>query len=115
MVKMMGFILSLAFLATGFLGLTNLLPVFTTYPVLANIGAIILGILGLLILIYAGRGGETAHQKREHSQQKEENVQLRKEASDQSKREIEQLIKENEQQRNIIEQHALQNSSEKGI
>lgn len=122
MAKMTSFILSLVFLVTGFLGLTNLLPIFRTYPVLANIGSIVLGLLGLLILIYTGRSGETVHQRREHSQQIEENVQLRKEASDQSKmeseqlkREIDQLKKENEHQRNIIEQQALQNNSKKSI
>ncbi|HWQ78060.1 MAG TPA: hypothetical protein VN381_04550 [Anaerovoracaceae bacterium] len=119
MVRMTSFILSLAFLAIGLLGITNLLPVFRTYPVYANIGAIALGILGLLILIYARRGGETAAQSREHAQQRKENVQLRKETYDQSKRESEQLKKEieqlkagNEQQQKIIEQQALQNSRE---
>jgi cell shape-determining protein MreC len=104
---MTSFILSLAYLATGFLGITGLLPIYKTYPVLANTGAILLGILGLLILIYAGRSGETAQQRKEHSRQRAENVQLRKETSDQSKREreqlkeeIDQLKKENEQQRN---------------
>ena len=122
MVKITSFILSLAILAAGFLGLTKLLPIFVTYPVLANIGAIILGMLGLLILIYSGRGKETAHQRRENSQQREENIQLKKEASDQSKRENEQLKKdidqlrmENEQQRNMIEKQVLQNSIEKDI
>ncbi|WP_313183588.1 hypothetical protein [Lacrimispora sp.] len=111
MAKMMSFILSLAFLVIGFLGLTNLLPLFITYPVLANIGAIVLGILGLLILIYAGRGGEIARQRKENSQQREENEQIRlamsdqlKKENEQLKREIDQLKKENEQQRNTIEQ-----------
>lgn len=104
MVRMMNFIYSLAFLAAGFLGLTGLLPIFITYPVFANIGAILLGILGLLIMIYVRRSGETAHQKRENSKQREENAQLRNEMYDQSKeeneqlkREIAQLKKENEQ------------------
>jgi cell shape-determining protein MreC len=113
MVKMIGFVLSLALLVTGFLGLTDVLPIFVTYPVLANIGAIVLGILSLLILIYAGRGGEMARQRKENFQQREENVQLRKESSDQSKREIEQLKKENEQQRSTLEQQASQKSSKK--
>lgn len=117
MVRMTSFILSLVFLVTGFLGLTNLLPIFITYPVLANIGAIVLGILGLLIVIYVGRSGQTSEQKKERFQQREENVQLRKEASEQSKREseqlkkeIDQLKKENEQQRNIITRQSLQNN-----
>ncbi|MBN7771850.1 hypothetical protein [Clostridium aminobutyricum] len=119
MVRMTSFILSLAFLVMGFLGLTELLPIFKTYPVYANVGAIALGVLGLLIVLYVRRIGESAHQRRENSQQKKENVQLRKETYDQSKREIEQLKKdieqlkaENMQQRIMIEQHALQSNSE---
>lgn len=115
MIKITSFILSLILLITGFLGLTNLLPIFIAYPVLANIGAIVLGILFLLILIYTGRGGENARQRKENSKQREENVQLRKETSDQSKREIEQLKIENEQQRNVINQQAVHNSIEKDI
>lgn len=111
MAKMIGFILSLVFLVIGFLGLTNLLPLFITYPILANLGAIALGILGLLILIYAGRGGDVARQRKENSQQREENEKVRlamsdlsKRENEQLKREIEQLKKENEQQRNSINQ-----------
>lgn len=115
MVKLMSFILSLVYLVSGFLGITGLLPIYKTYPVLANMGTIVLGILGLLVLIYTGRGGETAHERKEHFQQREENAQLRKETFDQLKREIEQLRKENEQQRNMIEQQAFQNSSKNDI
>lgn len=118
MVRMTTFILSLAILVTGFLGLTNLLPIFITYPFLANVGAILLGILGLLVTIYVGKSGQTLTQKKERSQQKEENIQLRKETVNQLKTEINQLKKEtnqlkmeNEQQRNMIEQQISQNSS----
>lgn len=111
MVRLMNFIYSLAFLAAGFLGLTGLLPIFITYPVSANIGAIVLGALGLLIMIFVRRSGETVHQRREHSKQSEENVQLRnemynqsKEENEQLKREIDQLKKENERQRIMVKQ-----------
>lgn len=119
MVRLTTFILSLAFLIAGILGLTNLLPIFELYPVYANLGAIVLGILGMLIVIYVRRGGETAAQKRALAREREENERLRKEAAEQSKRETEQLrtdiaqlLIENEQQRNIIEQHTLHSSSE---
>ena len=63
MVRMMNLVYSLALLATGFLGLTGLQPIFITYPVSANIGAIVLGIMGLLIMIFVQRSGETGFRK----------------------------------------------------
>jgi hypothetical protein len=49
MAKAMGIILGLAFLALGILGLTGVVPMFTSDPNYVNIGEIVLGGLGLLV------------------------------------------------------------------
>ena len=52
MAKAMSIILGLAFLALGILGLTGLIPMFTSTLVYVNIGEIILGGLALLVGIF---------------------------------------------------------------
>jgi hypothetical protein len=49
MAKAMSIILGLAFLALGILGLTGVVPMFTSDPNYINIGEIVLGGIGLLI------------------------------------------------------------------
>jgi hypothetical protein len=52
MAKAMSIILGLAFLALGILGLTGIIPMFTSTLAYVNIGEIILGGLGLLAGIF---------------------------------------------------------------
>lgn len=49
MAKAMSVILGLVFLAMGILGITNMIPMFTSNPNYVNIGEIVLGGLGLII------------------------------------------------------------------
>ena len=119
MVRIMTFILSLVFLMVGFLGLTTLLPMLTTYPNLSNIGAMILAVLVMLVLIYARRNEGAQQQKIILSQERTENAQLRKETHDQSqkeseqlKAEISQLKEENSQLRDKLKQHSLQSNND---
>lgn len=53
MAKIMSVILGLLFLAMGILGITDLLPVFTSSPDYVNIGEVILGGLGLAIGVFS--------------------------------------------------------------
>ena len=55
MVKTMCIILGLAFLAMGILGITGLLPIFTSGLVYVNIGEIVLGGIGFVVGIFGGR------------------------------------------------------------
>jgi len=53
MTKTMCIILSLAFLALGILGITGVVPMFTSDPNYVNIGEIVLGGLGLLTGLFS--------------------------------------------------------------
>ena len=98
MAKTMNVILGLAFLALGILGLTGLVPMFTSDPVYVNIAEIILGGLGFIVGIYARSGGHI-RQVKQNKQQVKQNTQQGKENFEQQKKDNEQLRKENDQQR----------------
>jgi len=119
MAKTMSIILGLAFLALGILGITGMVPMFTSDPNYVNIGEIVLGGLGLLVGIYALQSRKYDQQTKDFSQQakdnsdrqqqeieqlKKENEQGRQDNVDRQQQEIEQLKKENEQQRQENEQ-----------
>jgi hypothetical protein len=53
MAKTMSILLGLAFLALGILGITGLVPMFTSDPNYVNIGEIVLGGIGLLIGLFS--------------------------------------------------------------
>jgi membrane protein involved in colicin uptake len=93
MAKTMCIILGLAFLALGILGITGVVPMFTSDPNYVNIGEIVLGGLGVLIGIYARQGRRYDQQTKEISRQTKDNI-------DRQRQENEQLKKENEQLRN---------------
>ena len=106
MVRTAGMVLSLAFLALGILGITGVIPMLTREPVYINIGEIVLGGLGLLVVIYAGQGGQNRLQRKEidkqriiNDQQRKEIDQQRQESYDLQRQEISEQKKENEQQR----------------
>ncbi|MGD9676988.1 MAG: hypothetical protein AB7V16_01320 [Vulcanibacillus sp.] len=108
MAKLTCVILGLALLALGIVGVTGFV-IDMTY---INIGAIVIGALGLLVGIYARQSKpdyrlktETATQKQEIEQQKKEidqhkkEIELHKKEIDQQKKEIEQQRKEIEEQK----------------
>lgn len=92
MAKTMSFILGVAFLVLGVLGITGLVPMFASDPYYVNVGEIILGGVGLLVGIYARQSTNYDRQKNEFSRQTKENT-------DWQRKENEQLKKENEQGR----------------
>lgn len=53
MAKAMSVILGLVFLAMGILGITNLMPMFTSDPIYVNIAEMILGGLGVLTGVFS--------------------------------------------------------------
>jgi hypothetical protein len=105
MAKTMCVILGLAFLALGILGITGVVPMFTSEPYYINIGEIILGGLGLLVGIYARQGMHYDRQKNDFSRQTKENTDWQRKENDQLKKENEQGRKDNiERQQQEIEQ-----------
>lgn len=117
MAKTMSVILGLAFLALGVLGITSVVPMFTSDPNYINITEIILGALGLLVGIYAPQSTKYDRQTKDSfSQQRQEIEQLKKE-NEQFKKENEQRVKdsidrqqqENEQLRQQLEQQKQEN------
>jgi hypothetical protein len=82
----MSIILGLAFLALGVLGVTGLVPMFTSDPSYVNIGEIVLGALGLLVGIYARQSRKYNQQAKDFSlqtkgicyRQSQENERLRR-------------------------------------
>jgi len=53
MAKAMSVILGLVFLAMGILGITNRMPMFTSYPNYINIAQIVLGGFGVLAGVFS--------------------------------------------------------------
>lgn len=104
MVKATCVVLGLVFLALGILGITGVVPMFSSDPIYVNMGEIVLGAMGLLVGIYAQQKRENSQQRKENSEQKKENFQLRKEKDDRQKNENDQLRKDNELQRKVNEQ-----------
>lgn len=92
MAKTMSFILGVAFLVLGILGITGLVPMFASDPYYVNVGEIVLGGLGLLVGIYARQGTNYDRQKNDFSRQTKDNT-------DWQRKENEQLKRENEQSR----------------
>lgn len=86
MAKTMCFILGLALLALGILGITGVVPMFTSDPNYVNIGEIILGGLGLLVGIYTRQSTKYDRQQNDFSRQT-------KESSDRQRQENEKLSK----------------------
>lgn len=117
MAKTMCLILGLAFLTLGILGMTGLVPMFTSDPNYVNIGEIILGSLGLLVGIYARQSIKYDQQTKDFSsqikdnsdRQRLENDQLRKENDQGRKDNIERQQQENEQLRRQLEQQKIEN------
>lgn len=99
MAKTTSVILGLAFLAMGILGITGIMPMFTSEMIYVNIGEIVLGALGLIVGIYARQSTENDTQRQEINQQRQENNKQRQESYDQQKQEISQQKQENDQQR----------------
>lgn len=97
MTRIISFILGLAFVALGFLGITNFVPVMSNNLIYLNIAEIVLGILGLLFGMYSPKSTENARQRKENLELKKSNEQHTKESLDQIIRENEQLKKMNEQ------------------
>ena len=119
MAKAMCFILGIAFLTLGILGITGVVPMITNNPFYVNIGQIILGGFGLLVGIYARQSTKydqktneffrqskdnADRQRHENEQLKIENEQGRKESIERQQHENEQLRKQLEQQKQDNEQ-----------
>ena len=123
MAKTMCLILGLAFLALGILGITGIVPMFTSDPYYVNVGAIILGGLGLLVGIYARNGttydkktNEFFRQSKEDAdRQRQENKKLKAENEQVRKEIIERQQNENEQLRKQLEQQRLENEQVKNL
>lgn len=97
MTRVVCFILGLAFIALGFLGLTTLVPMMSSSLLYLNIGEIALGIIGLLFGMYSPHGSASTRQRNENTQLRKSNDQFNKDSSDQMARENEQLKKTNDQ------------------
>jgi len=117
MAKTMCIILGLAFLALGILGITGVVPMFTSDPNYVNIGEIVLGALGLLVGIYARQGTKYNQQTKDFTRQTKDNADRQRQELDQLKMEneqgrkdnIERQRQENEQLRNQLEQQKKDN------
>ena len=114
-------------MALGILGITGFVPMFKTDVVYVNIGEIVLGGLGFLVGIYARQNTASNYQSRENARQRKdisdqrkenynlkmkENEQLRKENSDQLKDKNDLQRKDNEQRRKENEQQRKENNSQ---
>lgn len=115
MTKITCVLLSLVLMALGLIGVTGFI-IDMTY---INIGAIAIGVIGLLVGIYAKQGTsdqrlktETATQKRDIEHQKKDIEQQKKDLEEQ-KKEIDQQKKEIEHQRKEIEQQKIEIEQQK--
>ena len=108
-------ILSLAFLGLGILGITGVVPLFTTDQIFVNIGEIIFGALGLLAAMFVSGRRESFYQlRRENDQNRKENYQQQREDNEQHRKENDQLRKENdEQRRKVNDQLRKENAEQK--
>lgn len=97
MTRVVCFILGLAFIVLGFLGMMDLVPMLSNDLIYLNIGEIVLGIIGLLFGMYSSRGNEQTRQKNENNQLRKTNEQFTKDSSDQIVKENEQLKRSNDQ------------------
>lgn len=112
MAKSVCFLLGLAFLALGILGITGLVPMFTSDPYYVNVGEIVLGGIGLLVGIYARQSTKYDQQVKDFSRQtknnadwqRQENVQLKKENDQGRKDNFERQQQENVQLRAQLDQ-----------
>jgi len=72
MTKLANVLMGLALIFIGVLGITGMVPMFQSNPAYWNIGEIVLGILGLIVGIYAKRTSKQeaewndSHQKRQN-------------------------------------------------
>lgn len=96
MAKTTNFILGLAFLALGVLGITNIVPMFASDPMYINIIEILLGSLGLLIGIYYPQSNSSRHLPKVFSVQSSPNADLQNQEIENLKKQLEQQQKENE-------------------
>lgn len=96
MAKTTSMILGLAFLALGILGITGLVPIFTSDLIYVNIGEIVLGGLGLLIGIYARQGRNFSRRTNDLSHQSRDNAEMQRQEIDKLKKLLEQQKEENE-------------------
>lgn len=97
MTRVVCFILGLAFIALGFLGMTDYIPELSNDFIYLNLGEIVLGIIGILFGMYSNRGNEQNRQRNENTQLRKSNDQFTKDSSDQLVKENEQLRKSNDQ------------------
>jgi membrane protein involved in colicin uptake len=105
MAKTMCFVLGLALLALGILGITGFVPMFSSDPNYVNIGEIVLGGLGLLVGIYAHQGTKYGQQTKDLSRQSQDNTNRQRQENEQLKKENEQGRRDNiERQQQETEQ-----------
>ncbi len=128
MTKLANVLMGLALIFIGVLGITGMVPMFQSNPVYWNIGEIVLGILGLIVGIYAKRTSKqereakdlakqtkanNTRQKQDYDQLKKESDQGKQENADRQRQENEQLKKQNERQKLENEQQKLKNAQQK--
>jgi len=128
MTKLTNVLLGLALIAIGGLGVTGAMPMFQSDPAYWNIGEIILGVVGLIVGIYAKRTSKQEQeakvlakktkenadrQKQDNDRLKKENNQAKLEQADRQRQEAEQLQKQNEKQRVENEQQKQENEQQK--
>ncbi len=97
MTRVVCFILGLALIAIGFLGMTDFVPEMSNSLLYMNIGEIALGIVGLLFGMYSPQGSAGMRQRTENTELRKSNNQFTKDSSDQMAKENEQLKKTNDQ------------------
>ena len=97
MTRVVSFILGLALIGIGFLGMTDFVPEMSSSLLYLNIGEIALGIIGLLFGMYSPHGSAGTRQRNENTELRKSNNQFTRDSSDQMARENEQLKKTNEQ------------------
>jgi uncharacterized membrane protein YqjE len=95
MAKTMCIILGLAFLALGLMGLTGLVPMFTSNPVYVNIGEIVLGVLGLLFGIFPRQGTNNDQKSKDFARQTKKNAERQRKQLEDQIHENEQMKKQN--------------------
>jgi hypothetical protein len=128
MTKLANVLMGLALIFIGVLGITGMVPMFQSNPAYWNIGEIVLGILGLIVGIYAKRTSKQEQeakvlakktkenadrQKQDNDRLKKENNQAKLEQADRQRQEVEQLQKQNEKQKQENEQQRLKNEQQK--
>lgn len=74
MTKLANVLMGLALIAMGALGVKGLMPMFQSNPIYLSIGEIILGILGLIVRIYARKTSRHEQDAKDLSKLTKENL-----------------------------------------